>query len=463
MSFNFIYNRNVALFLFVAGTLINILVYGSIQPLLVLVIYLLIIIFFAWLAASDEKKAFLFVFLICWFWAGISAIYANYFLDFFQTNSDASNFYDLASGNNTTGLTIDQISIITTGAGAVILWKYFYVFFDFLGFDQGRYIGILLNVTFVASTVVIGIKIVKEIFGKDKVRISRFVLLFSLCGTFWLFAAIHLRDSSVLFGITFLVLIWVRFLQSSTTWKLIQLILSTFLGLGLFALLRREFIFVPFAMLAAGFVALLMGAKKRKSYIRVLVGAFFLILPIVAYFISSMGIDAVNTLLRGSVGYKELSANMSESGSLGTLFISNQPLLIRLPLSIIYLFVFPIPFWAGFQLESSYHLFKSFHVIYMYTVTPLFALGIWKIIRTTALRTAPILFLLFITIGFIISIAYTSVETRHFGAFLVPLFVLSLVPDISEKGDRRIYHNLLKYFLFIIIIGHLIWAFLKIF
>jgi hypothetical protein len=461
MSLNSIYFRVATLLLFLVGTLINMLAYSSIQPALVLGFFLLIMLLFTWLAAPDEKKAFLFVFSICWFWAGISAIYAIYFLDFFQMNSDASNFYDLASGNIVIGLTVDQISSITTGAGAVILWQFIYNFFSFLGFDKGRYIGILLNIVFVSSTLVIGIKMVKQIFKEDRARILRFILLFSFCGTFWLFAAIHIRDASVLFAISLLALFWVSYLQNPDLAKMIKLAFATLGSFLVFALLRREFIFVPFAMLIAGFMALLLGNKTHVARTKLIIVAIFVLLPILGYLFYTTGLTALETIMNGNVTYIEKAENISEDNSLGTMFISNQPFPIRLFLSCVYLFVYPIPFWSGFQLQSSYHLFKSFHVMFMYIVTPLFVLGVWRVFRIKKLRTSAILFLLIVTIGFIIAIGLTSVETRHVGAFFLPLFVLSLIPDISSGRDKIVYQKLLRYYLIIILIGHLAWAILK--
>ena len=449
--------------IFVCGTLINTLAYSSIQPALALVFYLFFMLFFGWLTVSDEKKAFLFVFSICWFWAGVSAIYANYFFDNYQIENDPNNFFELATNNISSGLNIDQISTITTGAGAVIIWSYVYDFFSILGFNKERYLGILLNIVFVSSTVVIGLKIVKIVFKEDKKRVFRFVLLFSLCGLFWLFASIHLRDASILFVTSLLILYWVKYLQDPNFGKTLKIIAITFCSFPIFALLRFEFVFVPMAMFLAGTAALLMGVQSRSTQFKLIILALFVLLPLIGYLIHLKGFAAFETIIQGNSSYTQRADDAADNNSLGTSFVYNQPFFIKLLLSIFYLFVFPIPFWSGFQLQTSYHLFKSLNVIYMYIFTPLLLLAFWKIIRGGGNRTAAILFLVFITIGFIVTICLTSNETRHLGAFFVPLLVLSLIPDLSLVKDKLAYFSIFKYYISIIILGHLTWVLLKMF
>src|SRR6185436_14029906 len=94
-------------------------------------------------------------------------------------------------------------------------------------------------------------------------------------------------------------------------------------------------------------------------------------------------------------GYSELSFEQGEEQSLGNKLIVNQAPPVRLVLGSAYLFVYPIPFWAGFKEASSYHKFKSLNVLFMYAITPLFALAVWRVVLLKKLRRASILFLLF--------------------------------------------------------------------
>lgn len=69
-----------------------------------------------------------------------------------------------------------------------------------------------------------------------------------------------------------------------------------------------------------------------------------------------------------------------------TLIVS-QPLPIRLVLGSVYLFVFPIPVWSGFQLESAYPLFKSLNAIYFYFLLPFLVISFRVLWRDAFSRT----------------------------------------------------------------------------
>lgn len=142
--------------------------------------------------------------------------------------------------------------------------------------------------------------------------------------------------------------------------------------------------------------------------------------------------------------------------------IYDQPLPLRLVLGAAYLFVFPIPLWAGFQLETAYHLFKSFNVLFFYAVFPLFTLAVFRVLTTKAYRTPSVMFLLFLIVGFTLAVAGTSLETRHFGVFLLPLFVLATLPDLRQKGDKAAYEVLLLGFLTMMAAVHILWGFLSV-
>ena len=69
--------------------------------------------------------------------------------------------------------------------------------------------------------------------------------------------------------------------------------------------------------------------------------------------------------------------------------------------------------------------------------------------------------LFYITIGFTLAIAGTSLEGRHLGAFLVPILVLVLLPDLNLKKYRNTYKIILITFLFIMAMLHFIWFVIK--
>ena len=147
------------------------------------------------LGGPAERRTFCRVFAVCLVVSGVAAIYGNQLQDEYQLYGDAGAFYDLATSSSS--ITLQQLQVQSEGSLAIYLWRSVYDFFSLLGFEKARYIGILMNVTMVSLTGVVGVKIIHSIFGRDDVRIRRFALLISCSGIFWLFAGIHLRDSVV--------------------------------------------------------------------------------------------------------------------------------------------------------------------------------------------------------------------------------------------------------------------------
>lgn len=457
----------VSLWILSLGMLVNFAAYGSIQPLLIGMFFLAIFIFLFGLkgiGGREERRAYFLVYSVGWFWAGIAAVYAIFFNDPSQVStSDAANFFNLATGGDLTGLSISEISTISEGAGSIIVWRFIYDFFAYIGFEKGRHIGVTLNITFVSLSAVTGVKMMRVVFGQDAVRIRRFTLAFALCGMFWLFAAIHNRDAAVLLAVSLLTYYWVRYLSNLSVGNFFLLVSASLIAFASFAMLRAEFVFVPIAMLVAGFSAAVLSAKIRGKHTRVLLFALVLALPVIAFLVSMVWDDLFKALLSGKEGYAGEGMVQNDAGSLGSSLIVNQPIPIRLVAGFIYMFIFPVPFWIGFQLESTYHLFKSFHVLFMYAITPLFALAVSRIIASKTLRTMPILFLLFVTAGFTLSIVFTSLETRHLGPFLPALLGIAMLPDLTAVRDRIAYRSLLKLFLSGMFFIHAAWIVLKFF
>ncbi len=456
----------ISILLLAIGCGVNAFIYSSIEPVLVGGIIFLLgvsIIQIPKIGGTFELQSFTLMFSVCWFWAGVAAIYANMLNDPSQNLKDAANFYRLVSSGDASGKNVEEIRYITEGAGVVVVWRSFYNFFAWLGIDKGRYIGITINVFFVSLTSVVGVKIMRLLFGNDRIRIYRFIIIFSFCGIFWLFASIHIRDAAILLSVSLLILFWVRFLTKPSVINLLQLVVVTIISFSLFELLRAEFKFVPLAMILAGMSALVFGKVSQRANRELIYISIAAALVISVFLLIEMHSSVLDALTSGHDFYSGQPGNSLHysNKSLGARFIVNTPLPIRLTLGSAYLFVYPIPFWGGFQLESVYHLMKSFQAIYMYAIAPLFTLASWRLIHKTRLRTAPILFLFILSIGFILSIAYTSLETRHFGAFLLPILILATLPNITQHAERVAYMRLLKIFLLIMFLVHMIWIVIK--
>lgn len=451
-----------SLALWAMGCILHIVVYESLEPVVAcVIIFLLGASLLRLLSAGGDfdRVGFRLVFSIGWFMAGIASVYANYLNDPGQTFSDSADFFDLASGSASGSL--EDFQSITEGAGAIVLWRAVYDAFAVIGFEKGRFLGVLVNVISVALSGVLAIKMARLTYGNDASRLNRLIILFSLCGLFWLFAALHLRDGVVLLAITALAYVWTRYLAKPGFQNLVFLVGSTVFAFGGFAFLRAEFVFVPMAMLLAGVAAVLIFDKSRGHRKVVIYILAFTGVAMAGVVYLTFQEELFTALISGEEGYAEGAKGEASSDSLGMAFIVSQPLPIRLILGSAYLYVFPIPFWTGFQLESAYHLFKSLNALFFYALIPLIVLSFLQIACRKSVRTPAVMFQLFLVLGFTLAIAGTSLETRHLGAFLGPVFVLALLPDLTLRKDRNAYKVFLVAFLFMMTVLHFAWLVIK--
>lgn len=442
--------------------LLNVLSYESLAPAIVAAMFYgttYAVLSLTSPTGVAELRMFNRVFSVGLLMAGIAAIYANQLQDPEQLSSDAGGFFEMATGD-AIGYSLDQLRVIHEGSLAIVLWAAVYDFFAALGFERARYVGITVNVTAVALSGVIGIKMVRQLFGEDEYRFRRLILLVSACGLFWLFAGIHLRDSLVLLSVTALAYVWTRFITNPDIgWRFLQVALSSLLGSAFFAYFRQEFLFVPMSMFLAGMAALIVGSTKRNRLVLYALTALAGVIGVIVGTVFAS--ELVLVLESGRDDYWDMAADQHGSGSLGMALILNQPMLIRLILGCIYLFVYPIPFWFGFQLEAAYHFFKSMNTIFFYFVLPLLFIVIRELMIQKSMRAPALLFMAFVALGFALVVAGTSLETRHFGAFLVPVFVLATVPDLRVPQHRRDYKVFLSVVLIGVLIVHLAWFALK--
>jgi hypothetical protein len=168
------------------------------------------------------------------------------------------------------------------------------------------------------------------------------------------------------------------------------------------------------------------------------------------------------SIMGNSVGYTSSSMAAASSGSLGVAIIVDQPFPVRLTMGVFYLYVQPIPFWVGFQFESAYHLFKSFNVLVLYFLIPLFILSLRIIFKYRRFYTPALMFQVFLIVGFSFAVAITSLEGRHLGVFMVPFLLISLVPDLTNKRVRQLYKRFAAAFLLMMMLIHMFWMVLKI-
>lgn len=386
--------NSLNLALFGLGVLINTASYLSLLPALLTILFFgffYIGLYLTPLGGVWERRIFTRVFLVGFLMAGVAAVYANQLLDNSQLYSDAGGFYEMATTSPSRFLPLIQLEKLHEGALAIKLWSAIYDFSSAMGFPRERYVVILINVCAVALSGVVTLKMARLVYGHDAKRFKRLILLFSICGLFWLLAGIHLRDSIDLLAVTSLAYAWLFFLQKpDLSYRLILVTSASVMAGAYLGFLRGEFTFVPIATAMAATAALMLGVQSRRrliSYFLVIIG-----LGVAGWLVLTFGDTLQYTLIRGNQGYAELAADQHGADSLGVALILNQPIPIRVLLGSIYLFVFPIPFWSGFQLESVYNVFKSFNVVFFYFLLPLLALSLHTIWKDKSKRSPAILF-----------------------------------------------------------------------
>jgi len=406
-------------------------------------------------ARSWELRAFTRIFAVGWVAAGVAGMFAEHFGDLVQLDSDASTFFEMASDERAAS-TIDEVRPDVEAAAAVVAWGYVYETFSVLGFPRARYLGVLLNVFAVAISATLAVRTARAIYGNDGARSGRIVLMMSCCGLFWLYAALHLRESMVLLCTTSLVYLWVWFLaRPDLRLRLAILVAGSLAMTTAFAYLRSEFLFMPLAFAAAGAAAI--AAARGLPHLATL-------------FAGGIALSSVGMILVADLGWMFQRATESygmhymaeaASDSLGMALIVNQAPPVRAAVGTVYLFVYPVPMWLGFSTASVYHWFKSCNVVLMHCILPLLAMAIRILWIDKTQRRASVVFLLFVVVGMSIGVAVTSLETRHWGHFLVPVFLLALLPDLREPVNWFRYKRLLLLMLVAVGAVHAAWIALK--
>lgn len=455
--------RKQSALLFALGTLIQVLSYHSMEPVIVAIALFVLgamLLKIPTVGGRYEYVAFRTFFSVCWLWAGVAAVFANQFDDASQNHFDPIGFFILAAGD-AAGAALSEIRALTVGSGAVVLWRMVYDVFHSLGLAKERFIGIGVNVWMLSMTAVIGIKMVRIVFGEDDARLRRFIIAFSLSGVLWLCGSIHVRDAAVIATVTLLTWVWLRFVAKPSALSLFWLCVATFASIEAFTSLRRELVLIPVAMLIAVPGAYAFGNSSRPGLRALGLIAVVLSLPFVILLAWQFQSSVFETLLVNRLQYFEYAAATHDADSLGMRYIVNAPLPLRMTLGSLYLFIFPIPVWSGVEQGTVYGLLNTLQALFMYALTPLVALSAWRIARREPDRGPAILFLCFVSAALVGSIAMTSLEIRHFAMVVPTLIVVAVLPDLRERKELRAYRRLAAWCLGSMFLVHFAWAVMK--
>lgn len=415
--------------------------------------------------ASDRRESlatYSLVFTIGWFMAGIGGVYAEVFHDPLQLDSDAGGFYDLAR-SEAAGLSVADVVLLTEGVGAIIVWRTAYEWMDAIGFDKGRYIGLAINILAVALAAVVASRACQRLYPGDAIRLSRLRLMLCACGLFWLYSAVHLRDASILLLVTISVYVWLCYLLRPGAWRFAaSLGLTAVLGIAL-GLMRQEFVLVPLVIGGIALVTRLVVPPDSSALRGLRIVWVGLGLAVAAALAASLSGDVGEVVSRGAEVYGEQVAQQAAADSLGAALIVQQPKPIRAVVGMAHLFLYPIPVWSGFQLDTAGAMLKSLNAFFFYAFTPLLMLAAWRTVRgrsARGLRTADT-YMLAVVVLFGEGVALTSLESRHFGAFLVPAFCLALGPDLTQPYIWRRYLGVLGFLLASLLLVHGAWFIIK--
>lgn len=454
-------NLNITLLkfiLFILGTFINVISYRSIGSIFVILFFLLlskIILFLTNLNSKEDNNSFLLFFVSFWFISGIGS-----FIDFYISldlylETDGFEFFQLAT-ENIKGLSLQDITLFSNGPLAIFSWRFFYDFFENIGFSKQQYIGILVNIFLVSLSGVITLRLVKLLYSESIIRIKLTKLLFVTCGLFWIYAAIHLRDAFALIIIASLNYSWVRLFKNVTLYNFIALIVTSLLSYFSLLVIREQYSMIPIIFIFLGFFSKFMFSNLSKFKVIIFSLLSFLLLGNILY----LNYDVFETIIYTNDIYKDLSSLESNSGSLGSLII-NFPLPFNLIFGFIYLLIFPIPFWTGLNLESSYHLFKSFNVIYIYFTLPLFIISNFFILKNKSERNPSVIFILLQFYILTLLIVGTSMDNRHLGTFMIAYISICVLPNLQIVSVKKNYNYILTIVLSLILLVHLLWLIYK--
>tara|TARA_A100001234_G_C12630358_1_gene387944 strand:- start:404 stop:1774 length:1371 start_codon:yes stop_codon:yes gene_type:complete len=441
---------------FTLGLFLSTVSYQSLEPALITTFFTIIIstVSFFIIKQKGEFYFYFFCFLIFVFLGGFASIFNNLFE---SIDNDEEFFYLSAIGNRQY---LDSIIENFDGYGAVSFWAFFYDLFSELGFSKIPHIGITINILLMTFSGALIFKSALKIYSEEADRANRLFYLYPFNGLILLFALTHLRDAFSFFLISLLLFSWISLIKNRQFLNFLGLILTNLICIFSFNYIRPEFLLIPLALILSFFVSIVfVGEKNNPFYFRGIKSLGIVIVISGSIVLFQSGI--INFVDEAYQAYILLNQSLQNSSSLGTTLIVEAPLPIRLVLGSIYLYVFPIPFWAELDYRSLYHFFKFLNLIYFYFFVPLMILSIYYFFKLKIYRSLINYFLLLSIVGFTVSVALTSLETRHLGQFLPFLMLFSLIPPFKDKIEYLNYYKIFLFYISGILLVHILWIYLK--
>jgi len=438
--------------------ILNIVAYNSFYPGVVFFVLLLSgLLLMTVIPIFNSEDQFLFVYICAFLFmiSGISSVYVQNLGDMSQLEGDAGWFYEQSKA----GFANDEN---TTMQGSIVIFSEIYRLFSKISIPNDRYVGVFFNIFLVSFSSIFALKICDRLYAGDRHRKELFKRMIVFSPILFLFATTHLRDASIYLAFTMYFYSWVSALKNKITlMRLFLLIAVNVVFIILLPLLRNEYLILVPMLTILGFLVLI---NKRTSVggslVKFTLMLLTLVLVLVVTNMSSM-MSLYDQVMNMYSYYHDLVKAASSAG-LGYTLIIDQPIPIRLLFGYVYIFLHPIPFWAGSPFSEVYDLFKSLNAIYYYFVAPSIALGIWNIWKNRRCLSPALLFVFASFLLLISAVVMTSLETRHIGVFVFLAVLIAVAPDYRNLFNKYHYRSLLKLMLSFVFIVHMLWVIVKV-
>ncbi len=449
----------VGSFFFPTGIILLAIANGAVGPIVAGVLYALLgYLFCKFVSAlvgsrTNLQPATFAALAICLTGAGIAQMYALWFSGQLQNTIDAVEvFYPLSR----VGLVDGAFATTKTNSEmAIWIWQFLYEGAGRLGLGDGPWIGVTFNcfmITLSITLILATVELVRS--GLEQVRDITPWLIFGFL--FWEAATIHVRDAYTILGSAVVLFFSAFLIERPSLTRLIVGISSTAVVAGLIFYVREESGFMLGLLAFWGLSCGVFFSKWESSSARS-VALFVLVL---------VGVIAVG----GAVAGRELfllrsdeliqdNITNADAGSLGTRFIMQASLPVRITVGTFFMFVHPIPLWGyigpwfdeitwieslgGFTMLAT----APYLVDALWTPTPNRRMAVHKLYASVASGLG------------ILSIVMSNMGVRHILQFLpFLLVVMAFSNPLAHQGRRRMLWQL---WLGVIALVHVAWAVLK--
>ncbi len=409
------------------------------------------------------QRAFLLSFGACVFVAGVVQTYSQEVFGTLTTTIDSLTYWNLVESS----LNVSSLNDLppTHTPLAIFVWAKVLHFFNVIGIQYGIWTVVLFNSFLVGLSANLAVRAGYHVFGNDRRRLRLIGTLFALCGMFWLFGSLLLRDAFLLFDNIFLLWAFLRALNQANTKNMLLV-----LGVGIFTFISMYFLrksSAPMVLIFSGFFLFsLMWERRNIAKFLAIASAVIMLLIVFHNPILDLLNDIQKFFFLYSGTYSEKMFAIASSESLYYQLIMSQPLIIRIPAAAFLFFIFPLPLWTYLQVGvTDYHLIKTWQGFYLVAITPLIIVGAMELfqhVKKFSPKAKMFLFILVHAVFSTLAVAGTTSETRHLGQFMPALLLLAAVPDKNLLSSKQLLKKTSQVWFVIVALLHLAWIVLKV-